>query len=69
MSKSNYNLQDKTETKKKIETIVLDSDSDGNNSDYKSNHLAKKLKTNNLIKENNFIKKSHYLHKFISSVT
>ena len=61
MSKSNYNLQDKTETKKKIETIVLDSDSDGNNSDYKSNHLAKKLKTNNLIKENNFIKNNNDL--------
>ena len=62
MSKSNYNLHDKTETKKKIETIVLDSDSDeANNSDYKSNHLAKKLKTNNLIKENNFIKNNNDL--------
>ena len=48
MEKSNYNLRDTTKTKDKIETIILDENSnDDSDPDYNPNHSSKRLKTNN----------------------
>ena len=58
MSQSNYNLRDTTETREKIEKIMLDDnskDDSDDDSDYSPNRSRKRIKTNNIISNKNLI--------------